>query len=71
METMKWLLKPGGRAVFEFGGFGNTYVCRHPYVVDRSESVFVALFTRSFVGTAETLQKWIPGISRPPNSTPK
>lgn len=23
---MKWLLKPGGRAVFEFGGFGNTLV---------------------------------------------
>ncbi|BEI82382.1 hypothetical protein CcaverHIS002_0302500 [Cutaneotrichosporon cavernicola] len=23
VETMKWLLKPGGRAVFEFGGFGN------------------------------------------------
>ncbi|CAK9783536.1 S-adenosyl-L-methionine-dependent methyltransferase [Cutaneotrichosporon oleaginosum] len=24
VETIKWLLKPGGRAVFEFGGFGNT-----------------------------------------------
>lgn len=24
VETIKWLLKPGGRAVFEFGGFQNT-----------------------------------------------
>lgn len=24
VETIKWLLKPGGRVVFEFGGFQNT-----------------------------------------------
>lgn len=24
VETIKWLLKPGGRSVFEFGGFQNT-----------------------------------------------
>lgn len=24
VETMKWLLKPGGRVAVEFGGFGNT-----------------------------------------------
>lgn len=24
LETVKWLLKPGGRFVFELGGFGNT-----------------------------------------------
>lgn len=26
LEGVKWLLKPGGRMVFEFGGFGNTSV---------------------------------------------
>ena len=24
VEGIKWLLKPGGRVAFEFGGFGNT-----------------------------------------------
>ena len=33
VDGIKWLLKPGGRVAFEFGGFGNasvwTYLCFH------------------------------------------
>jgi SAM-dependent methyltransferase len=26
VESVKWLLKPGGIFVYEFGGYGNAYV---------------------------------------------
>lgn len=38
VEGISWLLKPGGRFVFEFGGFGNTSVHHLPPDADLSRT---------------------------------
>lgn len=73
LETVKWLLQPGGTFVYEFGGFGNVYVCEPCVPLESlADSVVLAYgprFTRCYGREASTRSRLILGISPPRGST--